>query len=307
MRGTSGNASTSSAPPPVTRLQSWPPIGSGNHTSVSPCGCCSRQPLSCHERTDARRACRTAATLLGPAQPTRGDADLVDRVEHRPARGVRARRRGPGAKPQPSATRDARAERVGLQGRESPRSRRDRRRSRRTGRRRRSPPSRPRGRRRRAAHTRRRRRRRGAASPGVNACDRRPCRRAPRRPWPSGRCRDPRAAPRSTPGVSTSWRAARVPTAPTPATSALTGTRAPRARASHRWSVARHPCRAAARSDRSHRPSRRRGARGGRPSQRGSVSSGTRTANRPGSVVAPAIATIDAFPGAIAQSVRAHR
>ena len=102
MRGAFGNASTSNAPLPVTRLQSRPPIGSGNHTSVSPCGCSSRQLPSCHERTDARRACRTAATLLGPAQPTRATRMSSTARNISPAWATNTSAR-PGANPAPSA------------------------------------------------------------------------------------------------------------------------------------------------------------------------------------------------------------
>ena len=133
MRGTLGNASTSSAPPPVTRLQSRPPIGSGNHTSVSPCGCSSRQLPSCHDRTDARRACRTAATLLGPAQPTRATRISSTRVEH--VAGVRppTRRRDP-ARSRSRARSSPRRPSRSVAGRGSLRSRRGRRRSTRTAR-----------------------------------------------------------------------------------------------------------------------------------------------------------------------------
>ena len=113
-------------------LQSRPPIGSGNHTSVSPCGCSSRQPPSCHERTDARRCVPNRRDAAGPAQPTRATRIVVDGAEH--LAGVGGQHVGEtGREPAPSAIVDLGALRVRLRARGSPRSRPGRRHSRRTG------------------------------------------------------------------------------------------------------------------------------------------------------------------------------
>ena len=287
----SGNASTSSAVPPVTVRQSRAPIGSGNHTRLSPCGWSSRQVPSCHvldrdpalvaDGGDARRGRPIRSARRGSRRP-RG------RSRSRAATSTSAR---PGAKPHPSPTVTSALFAFGCSaGMASMASWSSSAETHGT------PAviaavttawSRPVGSAQAMASIPS-----GIGSPGSNASTVAfsPSESATFgiRPasWPA-------SSTSVTPGVSTNCRAVRVPTAPTPATSTLTGTQVLRARANRRSSAARRLCRASVQSDRRRRPGRTPRARGAGLSQ-------TREC-----IEAPCYDR--PLPGAIAQSVRAHR
>ena len=248
MRGDVGNASTSSAVAAGHRCgsrgrRSARGTTRGRRRADGP----RASAPSCHVRTGTRRSWRTVATLAGPAQPVRATriSSTFSNIDAAWRASTSAR---PGASPQPIATVTPGAPRVRVERAELLErvvlvvARRDRHAGRDRGGRR------PRGRRRPAARYATDVDAGGIGSPGVKSTR---LRVGAERVGDLGqlrRRRDRRAARRSKPGVSTSWRAARVPTAPTPTTSAVvTGIRAPRARANRRSSAARRPCRASAR------------------------------------------------------------
>ena len=241
------------------------PTGSGNHTSRR-----AERRLVCrhappyHSSARPWRVRRNASMQAGPAAPVPGDVDLVgpvDRVRRVPGQDVAE----PGTSPQPTTSMAPARRASASSARSAPSRRRCR--------------PRPRPVLRRAARPAGpfevgtghgngdRDRRRSPRGPHRH----RPRATAPARPIDRG-VRDPGArtssrpvtSNRSRPGVSSSWRAARIATSPVPTRNTeVTGGRAPRAPAIRRKSTARSPWRAAAPRCPRRSPSRQRGGHGG--------------------------------------------